>query len=110
MTSNRPVDDWGKLLGDSAAVTAMLDRLLHHGHVLKCGPRSWRTLRRSPRIYRVCSAKIYQTENRLRNSNKDSRADKTTSSSLLAEGVEAGLVRPELSVVVFGEALPFCWG
>ena len=43
LTSNRPVDDWGKLLGDVAAVTAMLDRLLHHGHVLKCGPRSWRT-------------------------------------------------------------------
>jgi DNA replication protein DnaC len=31
ITSNRPVDDWGKLLGDSAAVSAMLDRLLHHG-------------------------------------------------------------------------------
>lgn len=29
--------------GIRAAVTAMLDRLLHHGHVLKCGPRSWRT-------------------------------------------------------------------
>src|ERR1700694_253283 len=43
ITSNRPVDDWGKLLGDSAAVTAMLDRLLHHGHILKCGPKSWRT-------------------------------------------------------------------
>lgn len=43
VTSNRPVEDWGKLLGDAAAVTAMLDRLLHHGHVLKCGPRSWRT-------------------------------------------------------------------
>jgi DNA replication protein DnaC len=43
LTSNRPVEDWGKLLGDSAAVTAMLDRLLHHGHILKCGPRSWRT-------------------------------------------------------------------
>jgi hypothetical protein len=27
----------------AAAVIAMLDRLLHHGHVLKCGPRSWRT-------------------------------------------------------------------
>ncbi len=40
---NRPVEDWGKLLGDVAAVSAMLDRLLHHGHVLKCGPRSWRT-------------------------------------------------------------------
>ena len=29
--------------GDTAAVTALLDRLLHHAHVLKCGPRSWRT-------------------------------------------------------------------
>jgi DNA replication protein DnaC len=43
LTSNRPVDDWGKLLGDVAAVSAILDRLLHHGHVLKCGPKSWRT-------------------------------------------------------------------
>ena len=43
MTSNRPVDDWGKLLADVAAVGAMLDRLLHHGHLLKCGPKSWRT-------------------------------------------------------------------
>jgi DNA replication protein DnaC len=43
ITSNRPVDDWGKLLGDSAAVTAMLDRLMNRGHVLTCGPGSWRT-------------------------------------------------------------------
>jgi DNA replication protein DnaC len=43
LTSNRPVEDWGKLLGDTTAVGSMLDRLLHHGHVLKCGPRSWRT-------------------------------------------------------------------
>jgi DNA replication protein DnaC len=42
LTSNRPVDDWGKLLGDTPAVGAMLDRLLHHGHLLKCGPRSYR--------------------------------------------------------------------
>jgi DNA replication protein DnaC len=55
LTSNRPVDDWGKLPGDTAAVTALLDRLLHHAHVLKCGPRSWRTkthtdLRQEPAI------------------------------------------------------------
>ena len=43
LTSNRPVEDWGKVLGDMAAVSSMLDRLLHHGHLLKCGPRSWRT-------------------------------------------------------------------
>jgi len=43
LTSNRPVEDWGKLLGDTAAVTALLDRLLHHAHLIKAGPRSWRT-------------------------------------------------------------------
>ncbi len=43
LTSNRPVDDWGKLLGDNTTVTALLDRLLHHAHILKCGPRSWRS-------------------------------------------------------------------
>lgn len=43
LTSNRVVEDWGKLLGDVPAVSSMLDRLLHHGHVLQCGPKSWRT-------------------------------------------------------------------
>lgn len=42
ITSNRPVDEWGKLLGDTAAVAALLDRVLHHAHVLRCGPKSWR--------------------------------------------------------------------
>ena len=46
LTSNRPVEDWGKLLGDNAAVSGLLDRLLHHAHVLTCGPKSWRTHRR----------------------------------------------------------------
>ena len=48
VTSNRSVEDWGKLLGDVAAVSSMLDRLLHHGYVLKCGPRSWRTKTTAP--------------------------------------------------------------
>jgi DNA replication protein DnaC len=50
LTSNRPVEDWGKLLGDTAAVTAMLDRLLHHAHVLTCGPKSWRTRLHAERV------------------------------------------------------------
>ncbi len=45
ITSNRPIKDWGKLLGDNAAVSAMLDRQLHHAALLKCGPRSYRTSR-----------------------------------------------------------------
>jgi len=43
LTSNRPVEDWGKLLSDTAAVSALLDRLLHHAQVLQGGPHSWRT-------------------------------------------------------------------
>jgi len=39
LTSNHPVEDWEKLLGDVAAVSSILDRILHHGHVLKCRPR-----------------------------------------------------------------------
>lgn len=46
----QPPQSRGKLLGDSAAVTAMIDRLLHHGHLLKCGPRSRRT-KRDPAEY-----------------------------------------------------------
>ncbi len=55
ITSNRPIDDWGRLLGDTAAVTALLDRLLHHAHILKCGPKSWRS--RAKQSLRKSSAK-----------------------------------------------------
>lgn len=41
-TSNRSVDEWGKLLGDTTATSALLDRLLHHARVVQCGPRSYR--------------------------------------------------------------------
>jgi len=50
LTSNRPVEDWGKLLGDVAAVSSTLDRLLRHGHALECGPRSRRAKTAAPRI------------------------------------------------------------
>jgi len=33
MTSNRPLEDWGKLLGDVPSASAILDRFLHHGEV-----------------------------------------------------------------------------
>jgi DNA replication protein DnaC len=48
LTFNRPVEDWGKLLGDTAAVSAMLDRrLLHHAHVITLGLKSWRLAKAS---------------------------------------------------------------
>ena len=40
--SNRPLDDWTALLGDVVVVTPLLDRLMHHGHLLRFQGKSWR--------------------------------------------------------------------
>ncbi len=50
ITSNRPVDDWGKLLGDVVVVTPLLDRLMHHGHLLKFEGKSWRLKEAATRV------------------------------------------------------------
>src|SRR5262249_17916963 len=42
MTSNRPLEDWGKLLGDVPTATAILDRFLHHAEVVQMNGRSYR--------------------------------------------------------------------
>ena len=42
ITSNRPLEDWGKLLGDNAATGAILDRFLHHADVIKLDGKSYR--------------------------------------------------------------------
>jgi DNA replication protein DnaC len=42
MTSNRPVEEWGKLLNDVPTATAILDRFLHHAEVIHFMARSYR--------------------------------------------------------------------
>ena len=42
MTSNRPVEEWGKLFNDVPAATAILDRLLHHAEIIPMKGRSYR--------------------------------------------------------------------
>jgi IstB-like ATP binding protein len=42
MTSNRPLEDWGKLIGDLPAATAILDRFLHHAEIITLSGRSYR--------------------------------------------------------------------
>ncbi len=42
MTSNRPLQDWGKLIGDVPSATAILDRFLHHATILEIAGRSYR--------------------------------------------------------------------
>jgi len=43
MTSNRPLEEWGKLIGDVPAATAILDRFLHHANIIKIKGKSYRT-------------------------------------------------------------------
>jgi DNA replication protein DnaC len=42
MTSNRPLQDWGKLIGDVPSATAILDRFLHHAEIVTITGKSYR--------------------------------------------------------------------
>ena len=42
MTSNRPLEDWGKLMNDVPAATAILDRLLANAEILQITGKSYR--------------------------------------------------------------------
>jgi DNA replication protein DnaC len=50
VTSNRLIEDWASLLGDVVVVTPLLDRLMHHGHLLKFDGKSWRLKEAAERI------------------------------------------------------------
>jgi len=47
MTTNRPLEDWGKILGDVATATAILDRFLHHAEIITITGKSYRLRDRS---------------------------------------------------------------
>ena len=46
MTINRPLADWGKLLGDVPTATAILDRFLHHAEIITITGKSYRLVSR----------------------------------------------------------------
>ncbi len=48
-TSNRPLEDWGKLIGDVPAATAILDRFLHNADVISIKGKSYRMKDRAAR-------------------------------------------------------------
>jgi DNA replication protein DnaC len=50
ITSNRGVDDWDKLLGDVVVVAPLLDRIMHHGNLLKFEGKSWRLKESAERL------------------------------------------------------------
>lgn len=48
MTSNRPLEEWGKLLGDVPAAGAILDRFLQRAQVITISGRSYRLKDQAP--------------------------------------------------------------
>lgn len=42
LASNRGVGEWGEVIGDSVAATAILDRLEHHSHIITIRGDSYR--------------------------------------------------------------------
>lgn len=58
ITSNRPIDDWAELLGDTVIVTPLLDRLMHHGHLLRFEGKSWRLKEATERAARSPSGVV----------------------------------------------------
>ena len=48
MTSNRPLEDWGKLIGDVPSATAILDRFLHHAEIVTINGKSYRLRNQKP--------------------------------------------------------------
>ncbi len=49
MTSNRPLEEWGKLLCDVPTAGAIIDRFLHHAQVIAITGKSYR-LKESPAL------------------------------------------------------------
>jgi DNA replication protein DnaC len=49
LSSNRPLEDWGQVLADTAAAGAILDRFLHHAELVQLGGRSYRMHQRQRR-------------------------------------------------------------
>lgn len=50
ITSNRVIEDWGALLGDVVIVAPLLNRLMHHGNLLRFEGKSWRLKEAAARV------------------------------------------------------------
>ena len=62
MTSNRPIEDWGKLIGDVPTAGAILDRLLQHAQMIPFKGRSYRLTRKSESFAQVAFDKNEKSE------------------------------------------------
>ena len=48
LTSNKPFEDWGAVLGDDIMAAALIDRVLHHCHLVNIRGNSYRMRQHQP--------------------------------------------------------------
>jgi hypothetical protein len=73
LTSNKSFKEWGEIFGDSVAASAMLDRLLHHCHIVNIKGNPYRlrqypgiTLPQEAALHHTIIANIHLTKNTLK--------------------------------------------
>jgi len=77
MTSNRPLEEWGKLIGDVPTATAILDRILHNAQIIQITGKSYRLKDRARKNSQENSAaKRDTTECKDKTDKKDTTARK----------------------------------
>lgn len=62
MTTNRPIEDWGKLLNDVPTATAILDRFLHHAEIISFAGKSYRLADRASNHAKAPTGKGAETK------------------------------------------------
>ena len=61
LTSNKPFDEWGEIFGDDLMAGALIDRLLHHCHILNIRGNSYR-MRHHQDLWRSLSSPTAEEE------------------------------------------------
>ncbi len=103
MTSNRPLEDWGKLLGDVPSATAILDRFLHHAEVIQITGRSYRLRGAGARVRG--EAEESKPAKAPLGSSEECEESKPAKAPL---GSASGLVEAEASIRAEGMSSPPC--
>ena len=81
LTSNKGFGEWGELLGDSVIASAVLDRLLHHSHVLNIRGESYR-------LREKCQAGLFPSQQHISAARR--RPASTTPTDKIAEQQRGG--------------------
>lgn len=100
MTSNRPLEDWGKLLGDVPSATAILDRFLHHAEVIQIPGRSYR-LRNQPGVKKGEALGLTSSPQESPSENQDGKIGQALDD---ADGAKLGQAPSDADEVKTGQA------